>query len=83
MTSMSTAITIEQLVAKALGEAVSKIIKKVSEGKRLSDREVVTLVLSLMMKRIDDFREHVDKRFDAIDKRIDDLKAYVDGRSTI
>jgi cytochrome P450 len=42
-------MAIEQLVVKALGEAVSRIAKKVSEGKRLSDREVVVLVMSLMM----------------------------------
>jgi DNA-binding FrmR family transcriptional regulator len=70
---MSTSIAIEQLVVKALGEAVSRIAKKVSEGKRLSDREVVVLVMSLMMRRFEDFREHVDKRFE-------DFKAYVDGR---
>jgi archaellum component FlaC len=70
---MSTTIALEQLVVKALGEAVSRIAKKVSEGKRLSDREVVVLVMSLMMRRFEDFREHVDKRFE-------DFKAYVDGR---
>jgi hypothetical protein len=47
-------MAIEQLVVKALGEAVSRIAKKVSEGKRLSDREVVVLVMSLMMRGFED-----------------------------
>jgi len=57
--SMSTSIAIDQLVVRALGEAVSRIAKKVSEGKRLSDREVVVLVMSLMMRRFEDFNVKV------------------------
>jgi hypothetical protein len=56
---MSTSIAIDQLVVRALGEAVSRIAKKVSEGKRLSDREVVVLVMSLMMRRFEDFNVKV------------------------
>jgi hypothetical protein len=82
-------------LAEAAAEAISRIVKKVSEGKRLSDREVMVLVMSLMMRRFDDFREHMDKSIDDlkayvngriddmkayVDKRIDDLKTYVDGR---
>jgi hypothetical protein len=56
---MSTSIAIDQLVVRALGEAVSRIAKKVSEGKRLSDREVVVLVMSLMMRRFEDLNVKV------------------------
>jgi hypothetical protein len=72
--STPTTIAIEQLVVKALGEAVSSIAKKVSEGKRLSDREVVVLVMSLMMRRFEDFKAYVDGRFNTVEKRMDGLE---------
>lgn len=70
---MSTTMSVEQLVSRFLEEAVSRIVKRASEGKKLSDREVTILVMSLMMKRFDDLKGYVDRRFD-------DLKVYVDGR---
>jgi len=77
--SMSTSTAIEQLTVKALGEAVSRIAKKVSEGKRLSDREVVVLVMSLMMRRFEDFKAYVDGRFNTVEKRMDGLERKMDG----
>jgi hypothetical protein len=64
---------VEQLVSRFLEEAVSRIVRRASEGKKLSDREVTMLFMSLMMRRFDDLRGYVDKRFD-------DLKVYIDGR---
>jgi len=82
--SMAAAIAAEQVVVRALEEAVSRIARKAAEGKRLSDREVSVLMMSMMMRRLEDFRGYVDKGFNDlkgyVDRRFDDLKSYVDGR---
>jgi phage-related protein len=79
-----TAVVVEQLVSRALEEAVSRIVRKVSEGKKLSDREVAVLVMSLIVRRFDDLKEYVDERFNDmrgyVDKGFEDFKTYVDGR---
>jgi len=85
MSSAAAAIAAEQVVLRALEEAVSRIARKAAEGKKLSDREVSVLMMSVMMRRMEDLRgymdkrlEDFDKRLDAFDRRLDDLKAYVD-----
>ena len=74
----------EQVAAKALEEALARIVRKAAEGKRLSDSEVALLVMGLMLRRLDDLKAYVDKGFadlkEYVDKRVDDLKSYVDGR---
>jgi hypothetical protein len=92
---MSTSVAVERLISRALEEAVSRIVRKVSEGKKLSDREVTVLVMSLMVRRFDDLKEYADERFNDlrgyvdkgfedlkvyVDRRFDDFKAYIDGR---
>jgi len=87
-TSLYTSST---LLSRVLEEAVNRIARKVAEGKKLSDQEIVILYLDIIMrsnerrfeainKRLDDLKEYVDKRFEAVDKRLDDLKDYVDKR---
>jgi tetrahydromethanopterin S-methyltransferase subunit G len=87
MSSAAAAIAAEQVILKALEEAVSRIARKAAEGKRLSDREASVLMMSMMMRRMEDFRSYMDKRLedfdkrlDAFDRRLDDLKVYVDRR---
>ena len=67
----------ESLLASVLEEAVKRIAKKVASGKRLSDSEVMILLLDQMNRRM-------EERFDALEKnfnsRLDGLKDYVDGR---
>jgi tetrahydromethanopterin S-methyltransferase subunit G len=63
----------EAMLSRVLEEAVNRIARKVAEGKKLSDQEIVILYLDIIMRSS-------DKRFDAIDKRLDDLKDYVDKR---
>ena len=81
----------ETVLSRVLEEAVNRIARKVAEGKKLSDQEIVILYLDIIMrsnerrfeainKRLDDLKEYVDKRFEAVDKRLDDLKDYVDKR---
>jgi len=76
MSSAAAAVAAEQVILKALEEAVARIARKAAEGKKLSDREVSALMMSMMMRRLEDF----DKRLDAFDRRLEDLKAYVDRR---
>jgi chaperonin cofactor prefoldin len=84
-------IAAEALISRVLEEAVGRIARKVAEGKKLSDQEIVILYLDIIIrsneKRFNDLREYTDKkfesidrRFEAIDKRFDDLKEYVDKR---
>ncbi|MEM1611219.1 MAG: hypothetical protein QXQ57_06210 [Sulfolobales archaeon] len=88
-------IVAEAMLSRVLDEAVNRIARKVAEGKKLSDQEIVILYLDIIMrsndkrfeaidKRLNDLKEYVDKRFDDLksymDKRIDDLKEYVDKR---
>jgi len=82
----SAAVVFERVAAKALEEVLARIVRKASEGKRLSDSEVALLVMGLMLRRLDDLKAYVDKGFadlrEYVDKRVNDLKSYVDGRFT-
>jgi|GEM_PF-301256 len=71
----------EAMLSRVLEEAVGRIAKKVAEGKRLSDQEIVILYLDIIMRSNERRFEAIDKRFEAIDKRFDDLKEYVDKRN--
>ena len=84
-------VVAEAVLSRVLEENVNRIARKVAEGKKLSDQEIVILYLDIIMrsnerrfeainKRLDDLKEYVDKRFEAVDKRLDDLKDYVDKR---
>jgi hypothetical protein len=55
MSSAAAAIAAEQVILKALEEAVSRIARKAAEGKKLSDKEVSVLMMSTMMRRLEDF----------------------------
>ncbi|MCD6509015.1 MAG: hypothetical protein J7L11_01295 [Thermoprotei archaeon] len=75
----------ETLLSTVLGEAVKRIARKVASGKRLSDSEVMILLLDQMNKRIEERFNAIDAkfntmeaRFNAIDIRFNDLKAYID-----
>ncbi len=74
----------EQVAARALEEVLVRIVRKASEGKRLSDSEVALLVMGLMLRRLDDLKIYVDKGMEDlksyVDKGFADLKAYVDER---
>jgi len=77
-------IAAEALISRVLEEAVGRIARKVAEGKKLSDQEVVILYLDIIMRSNERRFEAIDKRFndlkEYVDKRINDLKDYVDKR---
>ena len=85
----------ESLLTTVLEEAVKRIAKKVASGKRLSDSEVMILLLDQMNRRMEErfntvdtrlneLRTYVDTRFNDLERnfntRLDSLKDYVDGR---
>ena len=63
---------------------MNRIARKVAEGKKLSDQEIVILYLDIIMRSNERRFEAIDKRFndlkEYVDKRINDLKDYVDKR---
>ncbi len=77
-------VVAEAMLSRVLDEAVNRIARKVAEGKKLSDQEIVILYLDIIMKSNEKRFEAIDKRFEDlkeyVDKRINDLKDYVDKR---
>jgi len=80
---------VETLTISVLEEALKmfseKIAKKLAEGKRITDTEVIILLLDQMNKRmdimneslnrrIDELRESMNERIDDTNKRIDELR---------
>ena len=66
-------VVAEAMLSRVLEEAVNRIARKVAEGKKLSDQEIVILYLDII-------KRSNERRFEAIDKRFNDLKEYVDKR---
>jgi hypothetical protein len=75
-------VVAEAMLSRVLEEAVNRIARKVAEGKKLSDQEIVILYLDIIMrsneKRFNDLREYTDKKFESIDRRFGELREYVD-----
>ena len=72
------------MLTTVLEEAVKRIARKVASGKRLSDSEVMILLLDQVNRRMEEGFKAVDIRFNNIERnfntRLDSLKDYVDGR---
>ena len=80
---------VSSVIGAVLDEAVKRIAKKVAEGKRLSDSEVMILILEQINRRIEvgfnnvdkrfeDLKEYVDRRFDDINRRFEDINKRFD-----
>jgi len=72
-----TEAVITSVLEGALRQASERIAKKLTEGKRLTDTEVIILFLDQMNKRMEIMNESLNKRIDDTNKRIDDLKEDV------
>ena len=71
---------VETVLAAVLKEAVKRIAKKVSSGKRLTDSEIAILILDQMSKRIDARFNSVDVKFAGVYSRISSLERRMDER---
>ena len=73
---------VEAVAVPVLGEVLrqvpGRIAKKLVEGKKLTDTEVIILLLDQMSRRIDDLRDSLGKRIDETNKRIDDTNARME-----
>lgn len=65
----------ESLLITVLGEAVKRIAKKVATGKKLTDSEVMILLLDQMNRRI-------EERFNLIETRLDGIERNFNSRFT-
>ncbi len=82
---------ISMLFDAVVKEALETIVKKIREGKKLSDAEVLLLVVSqmrkeqeLIIKMFEEFKNDVNRRLDEfkndVNKRFDEFKGYVEKR---
>ena len=63
----------ELLLAKILDELVERIARKVAEGRKLLDQEVIILYLDQILKTTDARFNEINKKFEEVNKRIDGL----------
>ncbi|MCC6050698.1 MAG: hypothetical protein LM580_08315 [Thermofilum sp.] len=79
---------VEAVALPVLGEVLrqvsERIAKKLMEGKKLTDTEVIILLLDQMNRRIDAMNESLGKRIEdvrvTLDKRIDDMRSELSKR---
>jgi hypothetical protein len=75
---------VETLTISVLEEAMKlfseKIARKLAEGKRITDTEVIILLLDQMNKRMDIMNESLNRRIDDTNKRIDELRESINER---
>ncbi|MCD6510428.1 MAG: apolipoprotein A1/A4/E family protein [Thermoprotei archaeon] len=67
----------ETILATVLKEAIERIAKKIAAGKKLSDSEVVILLLDQMNRRMEERFNALENNFNS---RLDSLRDYVDTR---
>jgi archaellum component FlaC len=67
---------------EALRQASERIARKLTEGKRLTNTEIIILLLDQMNKRMEIMNESLNKRIDdlstSLNKRIDDTNKRID-----
>jgi archaellum component FlaC len=77
-----TEAVITSVLEEALRQASERIARKLTEGKRLTDTEVIILLLDQMNKRMEIMNESLNKRIDdlsiSLNKRIDDTNKRID-----
>jgi len=58
------------LLEEALKQALGRIAKKLAEGKKLSDYDVMVLLLDQITRRLNDFRSFTESKIDELDRRL-------------
>jgi hypothetical protein len=82
MSLAAAAVAAEQVILRVLEEGVSRVARKAAEGKKLSDREVSVLMMSAMMRRLEDFRVYVDGRMEGMENRLNVVHGVVSSIKT-
>jgi predicted nucleic acid-binding Zn-ribbon protein len=69
---------VEAVALPVLGEVLrqvsERIAKKLMEGKKLTDTEVIILLLDQMNRALDQMSRRIDDLGDSLNKRIDDVR---------
>jgi len=69
---------VEAVALPVLGEVLKqvseRIAKKLMEGKKLTDTEVIILLLDQMNRALDQMSRRIDDLGDSLNKRIDDVR---------
>ena len=73
-------VVFSSVLEEALKQVSDRVAKKLAEGKKLSDTEVIILLLDLMNKRMDEMSRRIGDMNLNINKRIDDLYAKLSQR---
>jgi len=77
---------ITSVLEEALKQASERIARKLTEGKRLTDTEVIILLLDQMNRRMEIMNESLNRRIDdlgaSLNKRIDDTNRRIDDLNT-
>jgi len=79
-----TEVLVTSVLEEALKQFSDRIAKKLTEGKRLTDTEVIILLLDQMNRRIDLMNESLNKRIDdlrdSLNRRMDEMNRRMDER---
>ena len=62
-----------KIVEVALAKAIERISRKIEKGKKLTDTEVIILLLDGVYRQIDSTRRELTAKIDLTNKRVDDL----------
>jgi hypothetical protein len=67
---------ITSVLEGALKQASERIARKLTEGKRLTDTEVIILLLDQMNRRMEIMNESLNRRIDDTNRRISESKGF-------
>ncbi|MCD6348125.1 MAG: hypothetical protein J7L91_00670, partial [Candidatus Korarchaeota archaeon] len=73
-------VIISSVLEEAFKQVSERVARKLTEGKKLTDTEVIVLLLDLMNRRINDMNVSLNQRIDDTNKRIDDLNTSLNQR---
>jgi ElaB/YqjD/DUF883 family membrane-anchored ribosome-binding protein len=68
------------VLGEVLRQVSERIAKKLMEGKKLTDTEVIILLLDQMNRVLDQMGRRIDYLGDSLNKRIDDVRDSLDKR---
>jgi replicative DNA helicase len=70
-------VVAEAMLSRVLEEAVNRIARKVAEGKKLSDQEIVMLYLDIIMRSNGRRFESIEKRIDLVYSEVSSIKTDI------